>query len=109
LVLFGLLSLADLSLPLVTDGEFPPIEIAILVAVVGLVSLVLIMVAWRGKRWALVPLITLRLASAALAVPAFFGSGVPAPMVAIAAVTVAVTVFGAIAVLLPSRTPVSVQ
>jgi hypothetical protein len=103
LVVLGLVSVADLLTPVLTDGEHPPMEIAIGAAVVGLVSLVLIVFAWRGKRWSLAPLITLRLASALLAVPAFFTSGVPAGAVAAAGVGVAATVFGVVAVLLPSR------
>jgi hypothetical protein len=103
LVLLGLLAVADLFTPLMTDGQHPPMEIAIGAAVVGLISLVLVGFAWQGKRWALAPLITLRIASALLAVPAFFASDVPAPAVAAAGVGVAATVLGVVAVLLPSR------
>ena len=103
LVVLGLLSVADLFGPLLTDGDHPPMEIAIGGSVVGLVSLVLLAFAWQGKRWALAPLITLRLASALLAVPAFFAADVPAAAVAAAGVGVAATVFGVVAVLLPSR------
>ena len=103
LVVLGLLSVADLFGPLLTDGDHPPMEIAIGGSVVGLVSLVLLAFVWQGKRWALAPLITLRLASALLAVPAFFASDVPAAAVAAAGVGVAATVFGVVAVLLPSR------
>lgn len=103
LVLLGLLAVVDLFTPLMTDGDHPPMEIAIGAAAVGLVSLVLVGFAWRGKRWALAPLITLRLASALLAVPAFFASDVPAPAVAAAGVGVAATIIGVVAILLPSR------
>jgi hypothetical protein len=103
LVLLGLLALMDVATPLLTDGDHPPMSIAIGSAVVGLISLVLVGFAWRGKRWALAPLITLRLASALLAVPAFFASDVPAAAVAAAAFGVGATVVGVIAVLLPSR------
>ncbi|MFI7068286.1 hypothetical protein ACIBL3_45385 [Kribbella sp. NPDC050124] len=103
LVVLGLLSVADLLTPVLTDGEHPPMEIAIGAAVVGLVSLVLVGFAWQGRRWALAPLITLRLASALLAVPAFFEADVPAVAVAAAGVGVAATVFGVVAVLLPAR------
>ncbi|NIK58261.1 hypothetical protein [Kribbella shirazensis] len=103
LVLLGLLALGDLATPLVTDGEHPPMSIAIGAAVIGLISVVLVVFAWRGKRWALAPLITLRLASALLAVPAFFESGVPTAAVLAAGVGVAATVVGVIAVLLPKR------
>ncbi|NUR95436.1 MAG: hypothetical protein HOV67_09270 [Kribbellaceae bacterium] len=103
LVLLGLLALADVATPLVTDGDHPPMSIAIGSAVVGLISLVLVGFAWRGKRWALAPLITLRVASALLAVPAFFADGVPAAAVVAAGVGVAATIVGVIAVLLPKR------
>jgi hypothetical protein len=103
LVLLGLLAVADLFSPLLTDGEHPPMTIAIGASVVGLLSLVLVVFAWRGMRWALAPLITLRLASALFAVPAFFASDVPTVAVAAAGVGVAATVVGVIAVLLPRR------
>jgi hypothetical protein len=103
LVVLGLLSVLDLAGPLLTDGEHPPMAIAVGGAVVGLISLVFVGLAWRGKRWALAPLITLRIASALLAVPAFFASDVPAPAVAAAGIGVAATIFGVVAVLLPTR------
>jgi hypothetical protein len=103
LVLLGLLALMDLATPLLTDGDHPPMSVAIGAAVIGLISLVLVGYAWRGKRWTLAPLITLRLASALLAVPAFFVSDVPAAAVAAAGFGVAATVVGVIAVLLPKR------
>lgn len=103
LIVLGLLSVVDLFGPLMTDGEHPPMVIAVGGSVVGLVSLVLLAFAWQGKRWALAPLITLRIASALLAVPAFFVSDVPAAAVAGAGIGVAATVFGVVAVLLPSR------
>ncbi|MET7283813.1 hypothetical protein ABZS29_36625 [Kribbella sp. NPDC005582] len=106
LVVLGLVSVADLSTPLLSDGEHPPMAVAIGTAVVGLISLVLIVLGWQGKRWVLGPLIALRLASALLAVPAFFVADVPAAAVAAAGIGVAATIFGVIAVLLPSRVPV---
>jgi hypothetical protein len=109
LVLLGLLAVADLATPVMTDGEHPPMSIAIGGAVVGLISLVLVGYAWRGKRWALAPLITLRLASALLAVPAFFATDVPAAAVAAAGVGVAATIVGVMAVLLPKRELVSAR
>jgi hypothetical protein len=103
LVVLGLVSVLDLLMPLLTDGDHPPMVIAIGAAVIGLISLVLVGLAWQGKRWTLAPLVTLRLASALLAVPAFFASGVPAPGVAAAGIAVAATIFGVVAVLLPNR------
>jgi hypothetical protein len=69
LVVLGLLSVVDLFGPLMTDGDHPPMAIAVGGSVVGLISLILLAFAWQGKRWALAPLITLRIASALLAVP----------------------------------------
>ena len=109
LVVLGLLSVVDLFSPLMTDGEHPPMEIAVGGSIVGLISLALVVFAWRGKRWALAPLITLRLASALLAVPAFFASDVPAAAVAAAGVGVAATIIGVVAVLLPARELASAQ
>ena len=103
LVVLGLLAVVDLFTPLLTDGDHPPMVIAIGAAVVGLICLVLVGFAWQGKRWALAPLITLRIASALLAVPAFFAADVPAPAVAAAGVGVAATIIGVVAVLLPAR------
>jgi hypothetical protein len=103
LVLLGLLGVADLSTPLMTDGDHPPMSIAIGSAVIGLLSLVLVGFAWRGKRWALAPLITLRIASALLSVPAFFVSDVPAAAVVAAGVGIGATIVGVVAVLLPRR------
>ncbi|MET9633829.1 hypothetical protein ABZX92_40865 [Lentzea sp. NPDC006480] len=95
LVLLGLLSVADLLLPLLTDGEAPPMAVALVAAALGLASLVLVISAWRGARRAILPLIVLRGLSAVAAVPAFFEPGVPAPAIAAAAATIALTAVGA--------------
>lgn len=94
LALLGLLSLADAAALLMTDGEHPPVEIAAIGTVLGVVSLVLIVFAWRGSRAALGVLVCLRLLSAASAVPAFVVGGVPAPVQALAAVAIALTLLG---------------
>jgi hypothetical protein len=103
LVVLGLLAVVDLFTPLMTDGDHPPMSIAIGSSVLGLLSLVLVGLAWRGKRWPLIPLLTLRIASALLSVPAFFVSDVPAAAVIAAGVSVVATIIGVVAVLLPSR------
>jgi hypothetical protein len=97
-VLF-VLSVADLALPLLTDGEHPPMAVALVASVLGLVSIALIISAWRGARRAVVPLIVLRLLSAVAATPALFASGVPAGMVAVGAAVIALTVTGVVLVL----------
>jgi hypothetical protein len=99
LLLLGLLSVADLLLPLLTDGESPPMAIALIAAVLGLASLVLVISAWRGARKAVVPLIILRALSAATALPAFFAAGVPAAAMAAAAAVVLLTAAGTVLVL----------
>ncbi len=101
LVLFGLLSLADIATPFVTDGSHPPISISVISAVLGVISLVLVVQAWRGRHRAVIPLVVTRILSAASAVPAFFG-GVPAPAVLAAAAIVVVTTVGVILVV-PAR------
>src|SRR5689334_25148579 len=57
LLILGLLSVADLLLPLLTDGESPPVAVALVAAALGLASLVLVISAWRGARKAILPLI----------------------------------------------------
>ncbi|GAB2808574.1 hypothetical protein [Lentzea nigeriaca] len=99
LLVLGLLSVADLLLPLLTDGETPPIAVAIAAAALGLASLILVISAWRGARKAVLPLILLRALSAAAALPAFFEPAVPAPAIAAAGVVVLLTAVGATLVL----------
>jgi hypothetical protein len=94
LAILGLLSLLDLVGPLVTDGEHPPMEVALVGAVLGLASLVLVGYAWRGATRALAPLVVLRLLSAAAAAPAFFVDDVPVGATAFAGAFVALSVVG---------------
>ncbi len=72
LVVLGVLSLGDLAAPLLTDGQTPPMSIALIGAGLGLVSLILIVLAWRGRVAAAVGAVVVRLLSALTAV-----SGVP--------------------------------
>jgi hypothetical protein len=78
-------------------------SIALIGSVLGLVSLVLVVLAWRGSRRAVVPLIALRLLSGLSAVPAFFVGDVPAAAVVAAGLTVALAVVGTALVLVPAR------
>lgn len=103
LIVLGLLSLGDVATPLVTDGEHPPMEVALIGSALGLVSLVLVVFAWRGARRAVVPLIVLRVLSALSAVPAFFAGDVPAAAVIAAALVVALTALGTALLLVPAR------
>jgi|1186.fasta_scaffold12981_3 hypothetical protein len=103
LVLLGLLALFDLAAPAMTDGDHPPMSIAIAGSVLGVASLVCLLLAWRGSHVALVTLITLRLISALTAVPAFFAADVPMVAVVAAVGFVALTVVGVVLVLTPRR------
>jgi hypothetical protein len=103
LVVFGVLSVGDLAGPLMTDGDHPPMSIALIGSVLGLVSLVLVVLAWRGERRAVVPLIVLRVLSAASALPAFFTGDVPTAAVIAAGAIVALTAVGTVLVLKPAR------
>ena len=103
LIVFAVLSVGDLAGPLLTDGEHPPMSIALIGSALGLISLVLIALAWRGARRAVVPLIALRLVSGLSAVPAFFVGDVPAGALVAAGVTVVLAVLGTTLVLMPAR------
>ncbi|WP_020392306.1 hypothetical protein [Kribbella catacumbae] len=103
LIVLGLLSLGDLAAPLLTDGEHPPMEVALIGSALGLASLVLVGFAWRGARRAVVPLIVLRVLSALSAVPAFFAGDVPAAAVIAAALAVGLTALGTALLLVPAR------
>jgi len=107
LVLLGLLSLADLSLPFVTDGDNPPMSVAVISAALGVASLVCLRGAWRGHRPSLIGVVVSRLLSALLTLPAFFLGDVPAGVVAASAVTVALTVLAIVVALAGSRQAVA--
>ena len=108
LVLLGVLSLADIAGVLTTDGEHPPMSIAIASSVIGLISLALVVAAWRGARRAVVSLVVLRVLSALSAVPAFFVTDVPGAALAAAGAGIGLTVLGLALVLAPARQPAEV-
>lgn len=103
LVLLGLLSLGDLALIAVTDGESPPYEVAAIAAVLGALSLWLVVRALRDPAAPVRLLIGLRVLSAVLALPAFVADDVPTGAVAGAAFGVALTVVGVLLVAAGSR------
>lgn len=73
-------------------------------AVLGIASLVLVALTWRGRRWALAPLVVLGALSALSAVPALvIGGGVPAPALVLAAAIVTLTIVGIVFVARPAR------
>lgn len=95
LVLLGLLSLVDVAGLLLTDGVTPPIEVAAIGSVLGVVSLgLLVWFARRGGRWVLAGLLATRLVSAASAVPAFVVPDVPGPVLGLAVALVVLTLLG---------------
>ena len=104
LLLLGVLSVLDVLLPFMTDGEQPPMAVAVAAAVLGALSLVLVVSAWRGAARAVPALIVLRLLSAASALPALFAPAVDAVVMSAAATIVVLTLIGtALVVGLPSR------
>jgi hypothetical protein len=109
LVLLGVLSVLDLTAPLYTDGEHPPMVIAVIGSVLGLVSIVLAVLAWRGRAAAAVGLSVIRVLSALTAVPAFYVGGVPGPIMAVAGSFIILTVVGVVLTLAGLRRPALVS
>lgn len=105
LVILGLLSVADLFGPLMTDGETPPMSVALAGSVLGLLSLGAIFAVTKGSRAGLVLLLVLRAVSALSAIPAFFVADVPAMVRGLAAAHVVLTIAGAGLVLTDRRIP----
>jgi hypothetical protein len=104
-VLLGVLSVIDLAAPLYTDGQHPPMIIAVIGSVLGLVSIVLAVFAWRGRAAAAVGLCVVRALSALTAVPAFWETGVPAPIMAVAGSFIVLTIVGVVLTLAGLRQP----
>jgi|GEM_PF-1449635 hypothetical protein len=105
-VLLGILSVIELTGPLTTDGQHPPMIIALIGAVLGLISVVLAVLAWRGRTAAAVGLCALRVLSALTALPAFWVTGVPGPVVAVAGTSIMLTIIGVVLTLAGLRRPV---
>lgn len=99
LVLLGLLSVADAVTVLLAQGGFPPVEVAVLASVLGVLSLVLLVPAWRGGRVALRWLVGLRLASALTSVPALLVDDVPGSVRTVVACALVLTLLGTALVL----------
>ena len=106
LVALGVLSVGDLAAPLLTDGETPPMSIALIGSALGLLSLILIVLAWRGRVAAAIGVVVLRVLSALTAVPAFLFDGVPTVAKVLAGIAISVTVVGSVLVLAGLRRPV---
>jgi len=91
LVTLGLLSLVDIASPLMTDGDYYPMAVALVCSAIGVASLVCVILVWRGATRAVLPLVTLRLVSAVTAVPALIVAEVPGGIRAFAAIFVLMT------------------
>jgi hypothetical protein len=91
LAISGLLALGDIATPLLSDGEHPPVAIGVVIAIIGLLTVVGIVLAWRGRRGGPTTIIVTRLLSALTSVPAFFADGVSAAAKVGAAVGVVLT------------------
>jgi len=105
LVVLGVLSVVDLAAPLLTDGETPPLVIALIGSGLGLLSLILIVLAWRGRVAAALGVVVLRLLSALTAVPAFVFDGVPTVPKVLAGIAITLTVIGSVLVFAGLRRP----
>jgi hypothetical protein len=100
LILAGLLGLGDAIGPFTGAGDGPPFAVLLADSILGIITIVGVVLAWRGKRSGIVAVIVTRLLAALTAVPAFFVDGVPAPAAAIAVVGIAVTLL-AVALVAP--------
>jgi hypothetical protein len=112
LVLAFLLGLADLTSPFqpTPDGAEagPPYAILLLDAVLGLITVIAVVVAWRtGRRGAVRIAAGARVISMITALPAFFVD-VPAALQAVVGLFVVLTLACVAMMLVPSRQPVAV-
>lgn len=105
LVVLGIISVGDLAAPLLTDGQTPPMFIALIGSGLGLISLIMVGLAWPGRIWAAVTLVVVRLLSALTAVPAFLEPGVPLIAMILAGIAITVTLVGAVLLLAGIRRP----
>ena len=109
LVIAALLALGDITTPLLSDGEHPPIVIGLICAALGVITAAALPAAWRRhSRGALTAIIVTRLLSAVTALPAFVADGVPGAAKAAAAAGILVTAV-VVALIAPAlRRPVPV-
>jgi hypothetical protein len=75
-LLLGLMDIAFLAALSADSEDRPPVAIAVLSAVLGLATLVLVAMAWRGPTWpVMITIIGLRIASALGDIPGLFQGG----------------------------------
>ena len=98
--IFAILGLIDIGLfGVVGSSIAPPLAVSIVIAVLGLVTLVALVPARHGSRPAFITAVTARVISAVVALAAFF-PGAPAWIMAVEGLVIVVTI---IAVLLRRR------
>jgi hypothetical protein len=105
-VLFGLADIASPFTPVsADDGEAgPPMFVLVADGVLGIITVVAAVFAWRGANRVAARIVAgTRILSVLTALPAFFVSGVPAPVVALVAASVVLTVVCVVLVLAPPR------
>lgn len=101
LVLLALLSIGDITVLFITDGNYPPYDVAVVSLILGVGSLAVLPTAWRGRPRATLALSMMRIVSALFAIPAFFVD----PGIAVVAAAVAIvgaTVLGVVLIQLPA-------
>jgi len=115
LVLAGILGLGDLTSPFLPAGDQndpdaagPPMPVLIASAVLGLVTIIAVVYMWRTASRVSARIIAgARILSVISALPAFFVSGVPAPLVVLVAVITVVTVVAIVLIMSrPAPAPV---
>ncbi len=105
LAVLGVISLGDLAAPLITDGESPPMAVALVGSALGAISLLLVALAWRGRLAAALALVVVRVLSALTAVPAFLLPDIPLVPRILAGVFIVLTLTGVGLVLAGLRRP----
>jgi hypothetical protein len=103
LIVAGVLAVLDVLLPVLSDGEHPPMSIALIALAIGVVTLIALVPAWRGSRAAGWVVVASRLLSVLGAVPAFFVGEVPPPALIVTGAAVVLTVV-AVGLLVPGLT-----
>lgn len=92
LVLAFLLGLSDIPQVLITDGENPPMGVAIAATVLGVVTVAAVVLAWRGSRTGFTVTAVTRALSALSALPALVVDDVPVAIRVVTVVFIALTV-----------------
>lgn len=94
LIVLGLCSVSDVAAVGITGDGAPPLAVASAAAVLGLISLVLVVRAWRQSDAGMRVLTALRAVSAIGAVPALFADDMSSAAIGAATIAVALNVIG---------------